>query len=119
MTPAPVHLPRLAGMRFLWESLRDPLTAARRNHAKFGPFVIFPQALPFLRNAKLVILTAGPAFNREVLGNPSVWRPVAIFPGGAKTSAARRLSAGLARMTGRRHAHYRRLLMPPLQKASV
>jgi cytochrome P450 len=119
MTQLPVHLPRLARARFLWESLRDPIDATQRNHATHGPFVIFPHALPFIRNAKLLVLTAGPAFNREVLSNPSIWRPIGIFPGGPRRSAARRLSAGLARMTGRRHAHYRRLLMPPLQKASV
>jgi len=119
MTQLPVHLPRLAGARFLWQSLRDPIDATRRNHAGHGPFVIFPHAIPFVRNLRLLVLTAGPAFNREVLSNPSIWRPIGIFPGGPRKSSARRLSAGLARMTGRRHAHYRRLLMPPLQKASV
>ena len=66
-----------------------------------------------------LILAAGPAFNDEVLSNPAVWRPVGIFPGGPRNSAARRLGAGLARMTGARHAHYRRLLIPPLRKGNV
>ena len=66
-----------------------------------------------------IIVAIGPQFNREVLSNPGLWRPVGIFPGGRKNSAARRLSAGLARMTGARHAHYRRLLVPPLRKANV
>ena len=97
----------------------------RRNFAEFGSFVVVSEALPFTKGAKLamlglpLVLTVGPQFNEEVLSNPSVWRPVGLFPGGARNSAARRLGAGLARMSGPRHAHFRHLLLPPLRKVSV
>src|SRR5689334_6910797 len=117
MTQLPVHLPRLAGARFLWQSLRDPIDATRRNHAGHGPFVIFPNAIPFVRTLTLMVPTAGPAVKRELLSNPSIWRLIGKVPGGPRQSTARRLSANLARMSGPRLAHCRRLRMPPLQKA--
>jgi cytochrome P450 len=125
MTLAPIHLTGPAAMRAGWRLLRDPITAMRQNHAEYGPLIVMSGLLPFTGNVKLaalglpLVLAAGPEFNSEVLNNPEVWRPVAIFPGGPRNSAARRLGAGLARMNGARHAHYRRLMLPPLRKASV
>jgi cytochrome P450 len=125
MTIAATHLTGPAAMRAGWRLLRDPITAMQQNHAEYGPLILVTDLLPFTRNVKLasfglpLILGAGPAINNEVLSNPGVWRPVAIFPGGPRNSAARRLGAGLARMNGPRHAHYRRLMLPPLRKTSV
>src|ERR1700730_3342162 len=124
MSGTPIYLTGPAAVRVGWRLLRDPITAMRRNHAQFGPFAVVSHALPFLKSAKLamlglpLVLATGPKFNDEVLSNPAVWRPVGIFPGGARNSAARRLGAGLTRMTGLRHAHYRRLLIPPVLEAS-
>jgi cytochrome P450 len=125
MTLAATHLTGPAAMRAGWRMLRDPIRAMLRNHAEYGPLIVVSDLLPFTRNVKLaalglpLILAAGPEFNNEILSNPAVWRPVAIFPGGPRNSAARRLGAGLARMNGPRHAHYRRLMLPPLRKTSV
>jgi cytochrome P450 len=125
MTLGPIHLTGPAAVRVGWRLLRDPITAMRRNHAEYGPLIVVSDLLPFTRSVKLatlglpLILAAAPEFNNEVLNDPAVWRPVGIFPGGPRGSAARRLGAGLARMNGPRHAHYRRLLMPPLRKGSV
>jgi cytochrome P450 len=66
-----------------------------------------------------LVLTAGAAFHRELLSDPATWRGVSLLPGGPRHSAARRLGAGLTRMTGRRHAHYRSLITPTLHKSSV
>jgi len=125
MTLAPTHLTGPAAMRAGWRLLRDPITAMLQNHAEYGPLIVVSDLLPFTGNVKLpalglpMIMAAGPEFNNEVLSNPAVWRPVSIFPGGPRNSAARRLGAGLARMNGPRHAHYRRLMLPPLRKTSV
>jgi cytochrome P450 len=125
MTLAPIHLTGPAAMRAGWRLLRDPITAMRQNHAEYGPLIVVSDLVPFTGAVKLatlglpLVLAAGPAFNNEVLSNPAVWRPVGIFPGGPRNSAARRLGAGLARMNGARHAHYRRLMLPPLRKTSV
>jgi cytochrome P450 len=125
MTFAAAHLTGRAAARAGWRLLRDPIAAMRQNHAEHGPLIVVSDLLPFTRSVKLaalglpLILAAGPEFNSEVLNNPPVWRPVSIFPGGPRNSAARRLGAGLARMNGARHAHYRRLMLPPLRKGSV
>jgi cytochrome P450 len=125
MTLAPIHLTGPAAMRAGWRLLRDPITAMRQNHAEYGRLIVISDLLPFTHKVKLatlglpLILAAGPELNHEVLNNPTVWRPVSIFPGGPRNSAARRLGAGLARMNGPRHAHYRRLMLPPLRKTSV
>jgi cytochrome P450 len=125
MTLAPIHLTGAAAARVGWRLLRDPITAMRQNHAEYGRLIVVSDLLPFTRNVKLatlglpLILGAGPEVNNEVLNNPAVWRPVSIFPGGPRNSAARRLGEGLARMNGARHAHYRRLMLPTLRKTSV
>src|SRR5262249_27029079 len=103
----------------------DPLTATRRVFDDFGSFVVLAEALPFVRRPRAVllnvplVLTAGAAFNRELLSNPAAWRGVSLLPGGPRNSAARRLSMGLPRTTGHQHAHYRKLVAPPLRKTSV
>ena len=119
---------RLTGARALswgWRFARDPLVASRRAFEAFGPCVVLADAVPFVRPGRVVlldvplVLTAGAAFHRELLSDPVTWRGVSLLPGGPKHSAARRMSAGLTRTTGSRHAHYRKLLGPPLRKASV
>jgi cytochrome P450 len=66
-----------------------------------------------------LVLTADAAFNRELLSDPETWRGVSLLPGGPRHSAARRLSQGLTRTTGRQHGHYRKLVAAPLRRTSV
>ena len=128
-TPTPVRLTGLTALRWAWRFARDPLMATRHSFDAFGPFVMLAEALPFtppfikphraiLLSAPLVF-TAGAAFHRELLSDPATWRGVSLLPGGPRNSAARRLSSGLTRTTGYRHAHYRKLLTPPLRKTGV
>ncbi len=102
-----------------WRFLRDPLQALIRSRGQFGPFIQLPHPRFPTKPRRAFMVAIGPAFNGEVLANPATWRPVSIGPGGKKNSALRRLSMGLIRMTGERHAHYRRLLLPPLQRRSI
>lgn len=110
-----------AGLQFAW----DPVRAMQRNYEAYGPLLVIGKALPFVSFPKVVLLgaplifTAGAALNREVLNNLAAWRSVSLLPGGPRNSAARRLSANLTRMTGHRHAYYRKLIAPPLHKHSV
>jgi len=123
--PAPVRVTAPAAWRWAFQFVRDPLMASRRAHAALGPFVVLAEALPFVRRPRAVllnlpvVLTAGAAFNRELLSDPETWRGVSLLPGGPRNSAARRLSVGLTRTTGRQHAHYRKLVSPPLRRTSV
>jgi cytochrome P450 len=109
----------LSALSLVSQYLRDPLAALRHAHAAYGPIVAVGSPLPFLEIRKSFILTAGAEFNRDALSDPATWRPWHIFIRGPRKSALRRLGTGIIRMTGRRHAHYRRLLMQPLRKDSV
>jgi cytochrome P450 len=123
--PAPVRVAGGAAWRWALRFGLDPLTATRRAFTAFGPFVVLAEALPFVKGPRAVllnvplVLTAGAAFNRELLSDPQTWRGVSLLPGGPRNSAARRLAQGLTRTTGHQHAHYRKLVAPPLRRASV
>lgn len=121
----PFRLTGLAALRWGWRFARHPLSATRRIFEHCGPFAILDEALPLVRSKRIVtlgvplVLTAGAAFNSDLLSRPEIWRSISALPGGPRGSAARRMSAGLTRLTGDQHAHYRKLLLPPLRKASV
>jgi cytochrome P450 len=102
-----------------WLFLRYPLQALIKSREKFGPFFELPHPRFPTRPPRSFVVGIGSTFNNEVLANPTVWRPVSIGPGGPKNTAARRLGQGLIRMTGEQHNHYRRLLLPPLQRRSI
>jgi cytochrome P450 len=109
-------------LRLLWRSVSDPLQATRDTHAAYGPFAVLrvPGLAKLNRRFDLpFVIATGPRFNREVLTNPTVWRMVTIFRGGSRNTALKRLSNGLARMSGRQHAHYRRAFDRPLRKVNV
>jgi cytochrome P450 len=120
----PSRLTGAAGLRLGWQFARDPIDAMRRAYAAHGPFVS-ATTFPFVGRSRMVllgvplILTADAKFNLEVLNNAAVWRSSSLLRGGARNSAARRLNDSLTRMTGPRHAHYRRLISRPLRKSHV
>jgi len=121
----PVRLTGPAALRWGLRFARDPLLATRQCFEAHGRFVMLADAVPFVRPRGVImlgvplVLTAGAAFHGELLSDPGTWRGVSLLPGGPRNSAARRLGAGLTRMTGRRHAYYRSLIGPSLRKASV
>ena len=95
----------LWGRRFA----RDPLIATQRLFEQCGPFVVLAEAIPLTRRARApmlgipLVFTAGAAFNGAVLADPDVWRGASVLP----------------RLTGERHAHYRKLLGQPLRRVRV
>ena len=98
---------------------RDPLQAMRRSYARHGPFIKLPYPRVSANGTpRAFVVAIGSEFNREVLGNPTTWRPVNIGPPGPKNSAVRRLARGILGMTGRQHEHYRRILAPPIQRGA-
>jgi cytochrome P450 len=121
----PVRLTGPAALRVGLSFARDPLLATRTAFDTWGPFVILAEGLPFSKRARAVmlgiplVLTAGAAFNAEILTDPETWRGVSVLPGGPKNSAARRMIAGLPRLTGEQHEYYRKLISPPLRRTSV
>jgi cytochrome P450 len=119
--PTPARMTGLAAARAYWRFARDPLAATIGIQATHGSFVMISDPLPFIKIRRVAALAVGAAFNREVLTNPATWRTMRVSPGGGGPSgtSVRRLSAGIIRMSGRRHAHYRRLLAPPLTRESI
>jgi len=121
----PVRWTGTTALRWGWRFAREPLVTTRRIFETAGPFVILAQGLPVIRPTRAVMLgvplalTAGSPFHQELLSNPAIWRGASLLPGGPRGSAARRMSAGLTRLTGDRHVHYRRLLLQPLHRANV
>src|SRR5262249_59806275 len=122
--PAPVRVSGLTAWRWALQVGLAPLTATRRVFDDLGPFVVLAEALPFLRRPRAVllnvplVLTAGAAFNGELLSDPATWRGGSLLPGGPRNSAARRLSMGLTRTTGQQHPHYPNLRAPPLPQTT-
>jgi cytochrome P450 len=99
--------------------LRDPLQTMVQSRAAHGPFIRLPHPRFSTNTPRPFLVAIGADFNREVLGDPTAWRPVHLGPDGPKNSASRRVGMGLIRMRGRRHEHYRRLVGRPLQPRNV
>src|ERR1700704_1430514 len=95
-----VRLTGLAALRWGVRFARDPLIATRRCLDELGPFVVLAEAVPAVRLRGVVlfgvplVLTAGAAFQGELLSDPATWRGVSLLPGGPRNSAARRMSQG-------------------------
>src|SRR5215469_6777073 len=125
VTTTPLRVTGPAALLWGRRFARDPLIATRRLFEQCGPFVVLAEAIPFTRRARApmlgipLVFTAGAAFNGAVLADPEVWRGVSLLPGGPKNSAAWRMIWGLPRLTGERHAHYRKLLGQPLRRVRV
>jgi cytochrome P450 len=108
-----------AAARWYLQFFRDPLKAMLRGRATHGPFFQLPHLRFPTEPPRKFVVAMGAGFNEEVLHDPAAWRTVSIAVAGPRGSAARRLGMGIIRMTGRPHAHYRRLLVPPLHRKSV
>ncbi len=98
---------------------RDPIRTALRLSAAHGDFVKLQIPCAVGRMPSSVIFTAAAPHFREILGDTGKWRTVNIAAAGRRGHASSRLSKGLVRMRGARHEHYRRLITPPLRRASV
>jgi cytochrome P450 len=115
----PVSLSPLSAMGWYLRLLRDPLPVMERLRDRYGPFIRLPHPRVPTKPPRDLLIAIGSDFNRHILDNPATWRPVSLGFGGGKNSATRRLSKGLIRMNGPPHEHYRRMLLPTLQRRSV
>jgi cytochrome P450 len=116
---APVLLNGPAAAAWYFRFWRDPLQTMVQSRAAYGPFIQLPHPRFFTNTPRPFLVAIGADFNREVLGDPTAWRPVHLGPDGRKHSASRRVGMGLIRMRGRQHEHYRRLISRPLQPRNV
>jgi cytochrome P450 len=68
---------------------------------------------------KLHVLAVGPDYNRQILGDPALFRPTGILLRGPDNSAQRRVRFGLTRMVGTQHRQQRQLVMPAFHRTAV
>jgi len=115
----PVFLSRFQSLRTVSEFLSDPITAVRRVQGEHGDFVVGQLPIRRKDRSSQIIIAAGAELNRQVLGQPDVWRTVTISMGGRKNHPSRRMWDGLVRMRGARHVHYRKLSLPPLRRRRI
>ena len=115
-TQAPVVLEGVAAALWFLRFARDPIQAMAHSYKTHGPFLKLPYPSVREKGTRALVIAIGAKFNREVLGNPTAWRPVNIGPPGPRDSSVRRLNRGILGMTGAQHKHYRRLIVPPLQR---
>ena len=98
---------------------RDPIACMRHFHQAYGDIAALGPVSPFREIHRLHLLTAGPDYNRQVLGSPELFRTTGQTIRGPKNSSQRRLRFGLTRMQGSQHAQQRQLVMPLFHKKAV
>jgi cytochrome P450 len=98
---------------------RDPITCMRRLHQKHGDITILEPILAYRTPPRLHVLTVGPYFNQQVLGDPILFRTTGQTLRGPADSSQRRLRFGLTRMQGTQHKQQRQMVMPPFHRKAV
>jgi cytochrome P450 len=98
----------------------DPLGCFSAMQRRFGPVCGLGNPLPFSSSeGRRFFFVAGGEVNRQVLGQPDLFRPGGQILRGPKGSAHRRLRHGILAMHGEQHRTHRRLMQPPCLKPAV
>jgi cytochrome P450 len=127
----PAFLNYFESLQLFGSYIVDPLVAVRQIYEKHGPYVV--GMWPVRRNGRpaKAIIAVGSEINREVLNKIDVWRTASIsgpFTFSRRNAARRRgnpdhpacrLHKGIIAMQGKRHAHYRKLTLPPLKRSRI
>lgn len=112
----PNQLGRIRSLPYLTGIALNPLVTTRRLHAEHGAFAILsyphsrrsrPQILPCIADARLY---------ESITSTSQVWRPTNVSQHGLQHHASNRLAAGMTRMRGAQHAHYRPMLTQLLSR---
>lgn len=117
--PQPGHVRGLQAARILGLFLRDPIEVSRRVHARHGSLVFVHNPLPVPPNLRAGLFAAGGRHTRAILSAPQAWRSVSVTAVGRRDTAVRRITKNIISMNGRQHAHYRRLVAPPLKRGNI
>ena len=115
----PVTLGGLEVIHYFTRFFGNQIRCARAISRRHGNFVFLRNPVALAGLPRSVVFAADASLYREILGQPHIWRTVNIATATPKNHAARRLTKGIVSMQGKRHEHYRRLLIPPLRRASV
>ncbi len=118
-TVSPPRLMRgLEALPYYIRFFRDSIGCMRDAYRKNGELTVLGHVLPHEKN-RLNVLISGPAYIRQVLGDPELFRTMGQTLPGPENSAQRRLRFGLTRMQGAQHKQQRKLVMPPFHKKAV
>ncbi len=124
MTSTPIGSPQRVkvhrGPRVAFSYLRffrDPVGAIVEAYRRYGPLSAFGDVVPG-RRGRLRVLALGPEFNRQVFGNPQLFRSTRLTVPGPSNSAHVRLSRGLTALNGDYHRIERKLAAPLFAKSA-
>lgn len=107
-----------AGQMYL-KFIQDPINGIAYAHRKWGCLSLFGNVLPFRQRERLRVLALGPEFNRQVLGNPIIFRSTRMTVPGPPNSSHYRLSRGLIALNGELHSMERCLALPLFKKSAI
>jgi cytochrome P450 len=109
-----------------WQSLRyllgiatNPLVTMRRLHAEHGRFVVLHRPNSRRSRPRMLPCVADAELYKSITSNSEAWRTVNVTLPGLRNTASHRLTRSMTRLQGARHAHYRRLMTPPLSWRAV
>jgi len=116
---APPVLHGAASWQWYWRFLRDPLACFAEAQRRFGPVCALGSPLPFRSRGRRFVLAIGAPYNRQVLGQPDLFRPGGQVMVGPKGSAHQRIRRGIFAMYGDKHRAHRQLMLPPFLKPAI
>src|SRR5579862_4219563 len=108
-----------ASWRWYLRFLGDPLEFLVAAHRRFGPLMAMGSPVPLWPGGRRLFIASGARYNREVLGQPDLFRPGGQVMRGPRNSAHDRIRHGIFAMYGDKHRSHRRLMQPPLLKPTV
>ncbi len=91
-----------------FQFMRDPIGSMIRLHRNHGEVVAMTKGLP-----QTGIFLFGPEYNRQVLGNGSIFQCTGYVHSGPQSSANHRISRSLLSMNGEQHREHRKIMTPP------
>jgi cytochrome P450 len=114
-----IQLHPLTALRVAADFVRDPIATMQWTYARYGPLVSVGFDIPIVTKPQHFILAVGARYNERVLGDPDTFHTIGLMPPGPPGSAQRRIRSGIVAMNGTQHAHYRRMMLPPLRRAVI
>jgi cytochrome P450 len=99
--------------------LRDPIGCMMEIGQRSEKIIALGSPAPFTSGGRKFVLAIGEDYNREVLGQPDLYRPGGLVMVGPKGSAHQRLRRGIFTKHGEEHRTHRRLMQPPFLKPSA
>lgn len=99
--------------------LQDPVACLCALYRRFGALCVGGSMVSFRRRERWNVLALGPEYNRQVLGEPTLFHTTAQTMSSPPDSALNRIRYGLTAMNGEKHRRQRQLVLPLFLKQAV